>query len=726
MIQWKAFRHAESSLNETSLYKDRVVPAKFTKSEKKFRWLFTDAFGHHVQLDTTKRISEQLDLIVDDHKRLIEQDEVSALFRERFVDGFKISETANESEQDILDNILSDWMDVEEICDPSVAFPYKKHKGFGNNRLSLLIGNAGQGKSLLLTKILSDYYTKHRIATQGRPLLVYVNLESAWIKEGDGVFKDIDDSFWELLFRRLTGQCPKGEENIKLREELSSISMDSILSWEYKLRDACRILPEYGYFSIIVIDNIDRYHFSEVRHSFFEEYKNEQVESIQKNISRIISKFNDLDALGRISASVIIVCRRPVYDHLIISADGSDPNDNRLKGYSVYQLLEPGTSQIIYPRIATLKYVIDRELQLGRLPKTDIESVETALSVLSAVTVERPGYYAPKDGLKADVCDLLLDLSHQGPRGVIQFLSEFEFDIRRNSEAIDRIFRSQPRNLLRLYISNCRKRYSQAAQHFPNLFLNDCSIDRNPKYPAAYVSHRQSYWLKWIVLRLIDNSPGNTISFENIHHMLCKQAGYEDHLLRLVIGSLATPNKSGCISVQYRNHTVDSRHLSLTRRGAALVNEQHANVLMGVPFCFSFDYLQLVADDPQMSYPNQWADEIVPEEVCLDYALRESDEYHRRALQYLRVKMPATLIFARLLEASWVRELKFINQLPAELKAAVTPDFEKISETLLSAYKAILSSWSSDGELFYLNLVKKRDKLKADSSFNQFWEFLND
>lgn len=726
MTQWKAFSHATSATNEPSLYKDRVVPARFTKPEKRFRVLFRDIFGHHIQLDSTKRIGTDVDLLEGDGKRLIEQDEVSAVFRERFVDGFRVSETSNESEEDLEESLLEDWREISEICDPSIAFPYKLQKGYGNNRLSLIIGSAGQGKSLLLTKVLSDRATVTESSSKGKMLAAYLNMESAWIKEGEGVFKEIDDSFWELLFQRLIGQVPPSEATARLRETLVSLATDKLLSTEYKLRDACRVLPEHGYYAVIVIDNIDRYHFSEVRHSFFEEYQREQTESIHRNITRIVSKFNDLDALGRISASVVVVCRRPVYDHLILAADGSDPNDNRLKGYSVYQLLEPGSSQIVSPRLSTLKYIVDREIQFGRLPAEDTDAVQSALSILKAATVERKVNEIAHDGLRVDVCDLLLDLSHQGPRGVIQFLSEFEFDIRKNAEAIDRVFHTQPRNLLRLYISNCRKRYSQSAQHFPNIFLIDCDLDPNPKYPLAYERHRQTYWLKWIAMRIIDQAHGGIMRFDELHARLHDTAGYEEHLVRLVIGSLATPNKAGCISVRYKNHTIGSRELSLTKRGIALVREQHSKVLMGVPFCFSFDYLQLIADDPQMAFPKQWAESIVPTGISLDYALRERDEYHRRALDYLRKKMPSTLVFLRLLETSWDRETKFISDLDSVLLNAIAPNFVQIREALLGAYKAILASWPGDKDALYAVLSSRSDDLKADKSFQQFWEVFGD
>lgn len=721
MSQWKSFQHATSARDETSLYKDRVVPARFTKPEKRFRVLFRDIFGHHVQLDSTLRTGEDADLLEGDRKRLIEQDEVSAIFREKFLTGFQISETSNESEEDVRNNLLEDWREIEEVCDPSVAFPYRTLKGYGNNRLSLIVGNGGQGKSLLLTKIISKVGIESRQRATGKMLSIYVNMESAWVKDSDGSFKAIDDEFWKLIYERIKGEVPRGDATKLLREHIASISSDLLLSYEFKIRDVCRILPEHGYYAVVVIDNIDRYHFSEVRHSFFEEYCNRLSDSIHHNISRVISKFNDLDALGRISATVIVVCRRSVYEHLIQSADGSDPNDNRLKGYSVYQILEPTSPLIIEPRLETLKFIIDREIEVKRLSHDDLQACNLALKVLKA-TIERKEGEVSHDGLRADVFDLLLDLSHQGPRGVIQYLSEFEFDVRKNSEAIERVFLTQPRNLLRLYVSNCRKRYSQNQNHFPNIFLVDCDIDRHPDFPLAYERHRQTYWLKWIVMKIIDCAPGHRISFQDLHEILRFKLGYEDHLVRLVIGSLSTPNKSGCISVNYPNHSISSRELSLTRRARALTREKHSKVLPGIPFCFSFDYLQLVADDPLMSYPKQWADDIVPTGISLDYTLRERDEYHRAALDYLRKKMPASLVFLQILESSWEREKNFISDLGEATVRRIAPNFDQIRSSLLAAFGAILSAWPRERDEIYAELVGKSEDLTKDGTFSTFWE----
>ena len=58
--------------------------------------------------------------------------------------------------------------------------------------------------------------------------------------------------------------------------------------------------------------------------------------------------------------------------------------------------------------------------------------------------------------------------------------------------------------------------------------------------------------------------------FDDLFTQLHDEAGYEEHLVRLVVGSLSTPNKAGCISVRYKNHSVGSRELELQNAGPLL------------------------------------------------------------------------------------------------------------------------------------------------------------
>ena len=75
---------------------------------------------------------------------------------------------------------------------------------------------------------------------------------------------------------------------------------------------------------------------------------------------------------------------------------------------------------------------------------------------------------------------------------------------------------------------------------------------------------------------------------------------------------------------------------------------------------------------------------------------------------------------------SWDRETKFISDLDSVLLNAIAPNFVQIREALLGAYKAILASWPGDKDALYAVLSSRSDDLKADKSFQQFWEVFGD
>jgi len=714
------FTKALSTIQNSSLYTDQVVPRKFKSRDSSFRNLFKAIFSHHVLVDRFRRDISLIEF-TNDPDKVIQNDEVSAIFRELYLDSFKITETANQATTDIEDYLLDSWRDVSRILSPAVKFPHK-NGDYGSNNLSILIGNAGEGKSLLLTKILSDKLSYQSHSNRERMIPIYISMESAWPKNANGVFNDIDDKFWELILNRLVDQLNNNQNGKDFKYEISEI-INKHITIECKIRDLCRLLPKYNLYSVIIIDNLDRFYFSPVRYSFFEEYTRAQLRSIQQNINSIFHKFSDPETLGYISASVVLACRRETYNYLMMLADGTNPNEDRQKRYRVYQLLEPSLDVVILSRLKTLKHIINDKRLQSIYSQEEQNNLKAGCEVLDLVIKRAKSKQPSMDGLTYDIMGMIVDISHQGWRGLIQFLSEIDFDVRKNAEALERVFSKQPRNLLRLYISNRFKRYSQCANHFPNIFLNDCTLDPNPDYILACKPHRQTYWLKWIILKLIEKESQSKIKFSKLYRFL-KTAGYEDHVIRLAVGSLATPNSADCIEIRHESNSIDTRELSLTKRGAVLVSDRQSKLLTGIPLCFTFDYLQLVADDLQMSYPAQWADLIVPSEVSHDYALKENQEYHNRAIQYLSQKMPSTLYFLQLLESSWIRETRLISKIGEEKLNQLNPNFKLIRNTLLSAYSNILENWDSEGwkDKLMPQLNKLSNDLMCDETFQMFWD----
>lgn len=711
-----------ASTEYDKLYDDDVLPEKFTKSEGKFRVLFSDVFSHHIFIDPEPPSDPIIDFLRDDSKRFVERDDISSIFINRYVKKFKVSATANKSQIDIDEYMLDDWTDVREIADPPIHLPYKSTRP-GSNRLCLLLGEVGQGKSLLLTKVLNDIKAV-KLKSELRPVIIYFNLEEKWLKK-DGSFKEIDESFWESLFSELCKMSKKAGAPLKIIKQIEEEQILHRDQYETKIAKICKVLPEHGLYAIIAIDNIDRFHFSEMRYSFFRDYQNAQTASIEDNVGQIVQKFSDHHGLGRISAAIVIACRREIYDHIRSSSDGCDLTESYKNNYTKYQVLGLAAKDVLTPRLELFSYIIKELAQKASEadPLFEGKLYQDAYNVFSRAITTRENNTSNSsedDEIDGDIFELILNLAHQGARGLVQFLTDFQLDCRYSGEAIERIFEKQPRNLLRLFITNRKKRYQQKKFHFPNLFLNDCIIDSNPKYLKAHTEHRQTYWAKWVILNMIDHSIGHSISFGELHRLLVETQAYQDNLFRLAVGSLATPNAFNCITVGYKGDSIESRELSLTKRGRSIIGKTSATPK--IPFCFGFDYLQLMIDDPWMKFPQIVVDKIASGRLNLEYTLRKSESYRNGSWEYLQKKTYSVIAFIKVLEYSWEREMIYLQSVPLQYREHLSPNFNVIKEETLRSYKAILNRYGTVGNNLYNNLVGEFEKGPMDSDLEQFWK----
>ena len=303
-------------------------------------------------------------------------------------------------------------------------------------------------------------------------------------------------------------------------------------------------------------------------------------------------------------------------------------------------------------------------------------------------------------------------LSHHGLRSFIDFLDRIPIDCRSDYEIINRLFQEQPSHLVRLFISDLRKRYSQQHGHFPNLFLVDATIQPDPGFKECYGPHLHTYWLKYWILKYI--ALRTVVTFNKLADLFVNRGGFSDSLFRLALGSLAAVNESACLCVEHDHSTV---RIAATPRGRFLVLSPSAKV---AEFCLSFDYLQLVIDDPQLSLPKPWFD-LVHVNADLGYVLRSSPKYGDGSWKYLQQKMPAALRFLRILKASHNCEAKAHQEIVADLISdiSIAPDFDRVSAYLLNTFEHLLRGLPHEEFASKLrNLWKEMD---ADPKFDDFF-----
>jgi len=717
------FPDSKPLLGDKNKYTDQVVPRHFTKEGKHFKNLFSDVFAHHADYSTLDE-PDQIQVDTSRAHRIIQKEDITALFRYKYISDFKISNTPNSSDEDINDNIVIFSEFKDEVLDPPIHI---KQINQGKTNLCFVTGTVGQGKSLLvinLKQIICDERKKPDSTGQNLKCLpVYFDIEIDWQRKG-GRIEDISERFYTMLLDKIKKEVlllsVDGIINLKIDSEApekTAIEQIEIISIG---------LPKYGYYLMLIIDNIDRWYFENTRYSFFMEYMAELEDSIEKNIECLYNLFQNGGGLGRISAVVLIVCRKEVINSLQRYHDGVNLQDKWPIDTPVYQVLGIPAKEIVSNRLKLLKECI--EVIEKEAPEYNIENYQNAVKILERATNKVSASEEEMPELMMSILEYINILSHQGLRSFIGFISRLALDSRDNCEVIERVLVTQPRNLLRLYITNLYKRYQQSENHFPNLFLNDARIKPDDCHSKAHASHRQTYWLKYITLKFIQFQPSRNVEFGILRDYLCETCGYEDHLVRLVVGSLCTPHHFKCIDVKYASEELVRRNLKLSTRGNALIGDPLSkSQLLNKPFCFSFDYLQLMIDDPWLRYPKDWANKIAISEGDIGHTLKPKKIYIDGSKKNLSKKIPAILQFFRVLIASWNTEYEHrIRKLPEDMISYISPNFEFAKNELFLGIKNVLYSFDHEGQELYSNMEKSWDVMIQDQRYEKWWaDFYN-
>jgi hypothetical protein len=691
----RAFIRASEITDKESEYKDNVVPRRGNLDQRRFAQLFKDCFEHHVTTVDGKH-RPKIEVLQYDPKRFIAVDVIASEFRSAHIVDFRISATRNSNDRDFDDNVVS----TEELVVEVTAHPLHSSRpsiqtGTPTNRICFLIGNVGRGKSLLVSKIVENIRATEPVNDTWRALPIYFDCEQLWRGE-DGKLRNVNEAFFEKLYDQLLSSASNDAvaKDARIIDYLTrNKHAEDTRTAKAKLLSLAQHLRQNNFYVFLALDNIDRFHFGLTKYAFFEQYAREQEKSIERNVLQLIRIFNNNEELGTLGAAVLIVCRRYVFDHLAVLDDGCGPNSLCLSDYTVFSMKSVPVERITQKRLELFSKLVtivaESAVPSNEAKEQIVAGKDLLLHAIDVVGQERES--ADK------VLGLIGMLCHQGLRSFIGFVSTLALDYRNQCELIRRVFVTQTHNLLRLYITNSRQRYSEEAGHFPNVYMNDTSFDISQEFLEAHTHHQHTYWLRYFILSTLNAAPGSKMRFDELRQLFVERAGYEDALFRLTIGQMAMPERAGLIQVVFSATGPSGHVLSPTPRGRALIGTQRDSLLYGVPLCFSFHYLQLVIDDPRLQLPAPWANEIVVNE-SLWYTLKPTEEFNRQSFNYLERKMPACLKFFNVLKASFKAEKKQRSALFSDAKRAtnLTPDFEALEIHLLAAFTTILRHFPSD------------------------------
>jgi hypothetical protein len=706
------FPDSDSHLGDVHCYIDKVVTDGVTKADRHFRYLFSDVFQHHHTPQPPHAIVRPA--AQASASRLLQRDDLSVVFRDIYLSDFTLAATSSAAPEDLAARELPYAAFLEQITAtsirPGTTAPVRNH-------LSFVTGDAGSGKSLLMAKLLDDVMRENRAPKPARlrRLPLYIDIEATW-RPREGKFDDIDPSFYRMIYSRL--QDATAARDLPLSEFMlkhgAALASDDPVSGLNRL---CSWLLSQRYSALFIFDHLDRFQFAHTRYSFFEEYRHEQSQSVKENVLALYRRFQDPLQLGALSATVIMVCRSDLFRCLHERYDGGESRPSNPE--PVFLVSGVDAVDALRGRAALLGHAIDSVRDV--LTPAETTRYDKAKSILDRALVAAQDSTNLNDS-PLHILGYIQTLSTRGAGSLLDFLTRLEFDSHDDGELLARVLETSPRHLLRLYVTDLRKRFREARNHFPNLFLNDASVDAHDDHPYAHrPAHRQTYWLKFLVLKVLQTRPDGSLQFGELRRLLCEICGYEDTLLRLVVGNLSTQNQFRCIDPHDAGGGIEQRRLCLSNRGRLLMGDPTAaQDLYRNPFCFSLEYLQLVTDDPWLRYPAPWSSAIALPNVHLGHLLKTAQRYRADSLQYLRKKIPATLLFLRVLDASWKSESQRIAELPSALQQLIEPRFDEIAVRLLSDAGKMLRAYIG-AEGIHSEWRDYWRHLRSDAAFDNWW-----
>lgn len=686
-------------------YDDPVVGSETNQDVDLFKYLFQDCFSHHL-IEELCGDTEVLHPDLGDSKRIIDSDNLDAYFLRRKGCVPQLSATANSDVVDIQGNKKSFAQFVKAITDPPLRTEIPDNAiSVGENRVSYLVGDAGMGKTFTVLKLIDELRTQGEDYRGYRPIPIYVDLHQGSHKLHPT--HNIGPEFFRTLLSKILDVA--ASKKILRKENFLLPSEDTSLDKFF--RNLALQFARMKYFLIFIFDNTDRFYFDNAKYVFFPKHAAKRDESIDQNLLTLIRKFVEESELGKIGASILFVCRKYVFNHCRQLQDAANRTRPILAKHSVFQLIPISEKELIESRFALLR---DAVASIGHKVQTSGKSKQysTQLTQLEE-SLRNSGNHRDNRTLA-----LIHKLGHQGLRSFLDFLSQLDIDYRDDYQLIDRLF-NKPHNLLRLYLTNTRKRFSQRVGHFPNLFLVDGLVDQRKGFEDAHASHTHSYWLKYLMLRYCFLQPRQSASSQEIIEYFHEQLGFELGIVRLALGSLADPCAGRCLDIVPNPQGYNGLQLlKLSSRGEVLIAGLDGKCKE--PLCFDFDYLQLVTDDLWLAFPTPWVNEIYVD-ATIGHTLKNNKEYGRGTEATLAKKVPAVLHFFKALESTSRWELSIREKLANKIHGhLLMPDFDHLEKQLFDSLSLIykpLPGIFVPGVLKDANLLWR--KLSGDTSIDR-------
>ena len=537
----------------------------------------------------------------------------------------------------------------------------------GENRVSFVVGDVGCGKTLLLSHFANSTWNRNLTIEAGDEQIVPIcyscedaQRDNQYATETTTSRLDLLESVANHVLSKLRefifeGQFPGWESVLSVKSNLYE-----------ELRLVVRFLGRNNIRILVLVDNIDAISYAESRYMFFEDKYRDRITHVGNSVRNLVEAFFNGQKLKDLSLSVCIALRHNVLAE-VYTMKGAWPPAVQLNHLRVFRLRETGVDKILAPRLELFSQLMR---ELTRNTQQDEKLVWTELLEFVRETVDPMEQKESATNFRR-----ISWLLHQGSRSTVEFFTQLSVSKSEGRPVLSRFLYQRPWQLERLYIANVKKRFTQDANHFPNIFLVDGAIKEKGK---NIVVHRWSYWLKYIILQYLKLQGSVQNYTAGVDELIneTKNLGYNVKIVKLALGSLSQAHESKCIECVNCTETAVTS-VRLTTRGKALIGVSE----FGNPVCFELSYLQMMADDHLLSVPNSWVSKIETSS-SLEYMFMSDSNYVKKVKDEAIKKLPATVRLMCLLETGWYHEFTPENQLQQLYK----PDFDSIFDRLAEAF----------------------------------------
>ncbi len=658
-------------LSGSALYKELI---KVPGVNKKLARLYDDIFSSHARTKFSK-FGGKFD-VINNSTRLISEDSINTQFYHKYYkppkDIVDLNSQADEniSYSDFYNRIVLD----NNITNRTAS------EVSGTNKISLLTGTIGDGKTTLMSKLIYDIDKN-----QEKVIPIYISIEEEWYEtDQDGTKrpKRIDGTFYrEILFKKIKLTL-ENDPRIPdyLGKNFEGLEIESAIS------ELVKFVYQLNFSMVFIFDDLDRYHFYYDKYYLFDNENQYQSLDDIKNLFNKFSKPDKSMPLAYLGVSVVFVLRDYVYSTI---RENYGLNSHGTSS-TCYGIKKPNYKEVVNARLNLLADAIqalNKQTSFWKDVQLNIDNIKNIIaSIRQDLNSNDP---------KPTNLEKVFFLSHHGCRSIIDFMKGLKvFGVTGREDVIRRYLIEDHSVIVLLYMLNHMRLYTQDNNHFPNLFLINAHVISNKKtrelYPKAFEKHRHTYWLKYLILLYIKNQGEEGCTIRKLMAVFCEIGKYEPGIVKLVIGSLATPNWFSCIEIKYESITMEatSRKVVLTKRGLFLLSKDHHDQ----EFCFSFNYLQLIIDDYLLHFPNVVAIYSLNENNTYSYLYDSFKEYGSGFIRVVKDKYPKVINFVRVLECSFDAEMKRDEQLHQYLldEGVNLPNFDSIYKSIESTVKSIL------------------------------------